>query len=1010
MAIEISSSMTTTVLGGHDHGGEAAMGLDPGVRELGRYVVLEAIGAGGMGVVVRAYDPKLQREVAIKQLRADALDARASDRMVREAQVMAQLAHPNVVTVHDVEVLESTVLLVMELVEGRTLRRWLSEEQPALPRVLEAFVQAGRGLVVAHDADLVHRDFKPDNVLVGRDGRVRVTDFGLARALREPSEPRPAATRQRSSTDSHASLRVPMTVEGTVVGTPLYMAPEQHFEEDADARADQFSFCVALWEALVGSRPYPASDDRILAQAKLTGPPKWTGDAAVPKEVVDAIERGLAPRPEDRWPSMLPLLAVLDRDRTRNRTRGVAMAAVGVAAVATMSAVYGWQDSRPELCRGAREHLVGVWDEPRREAVAESFRASGVQYAEAAASQVRRRLDPYADTWVQMHTEACEATSVRGEQSAEVLDLRMACLSGARVRLDAVAEVLSDADAGVVERAVALAESVPPLARCAELSRLQAAVDPPESLQQQQRVEQARRTLARAAAQHDVGRHREALAMVDDIEPDALAYPPLAIEAAAAKGRGLLALGRYDDAERVLSESYPLAIGWPRHPASARSLGLLAFVVGARQMREDESRWLATAAVAMAETLDDDRSMAVVLNDRGAVEAAHAHYEEAAESFTRSLEIRTRGDAGTPSLGVADTLSNLEIGARRRGEFDEALRLRHESLAIERELLGREHPDIARSLQALGNLHHLRGEYEESVQVLKQALVLRERLLGVGHRDTAHTMASLGTSLSALGQHADAEQNIRRAHEILEREVGADAVEVTDLLNNLAIAVEAQGRYEESLELHRQSLAAIERMMGSEHPRTAVALNNVGGALVALRREEEALPLLLRSVELMARRPGPEHPNLGIFEFNAGDALLRLGRHDEALPLLRQSLARIESMFGPEHVYASYALVGLGRVLLARGDPGGEALGLLERGYELRLGEHAPAAQRAEAAFALAQALWPQTDQRARARDLAELAQRWWSELPERHEIESAEVSAWLAEHAADAATARRPR
>ena len=998
MSTESSSLSTTAVLGGHDHGGPTTASFDPGVRELGRYVVLEGIGAGGMGVVVRAYDPKLQREVAIKQLRADALDARASDRMVREAQVMAQLAHPNVVAVHDVEVLESTVLLVMELVEGRTLRRWLKEEQPAWPQVLEAFVQAGRGLVVAHDADLVHRDFKPDNVLVGQDGRVRVTDFGLARAVREPTPSRSTAAGKRSSTDSHASLRVAMTVEGTVVGTPLYMAPEQHFDEDADARADQFAFCVALWEALVGSHPYDGEDDRMVARVKLEGPPRWTGSAAVPREVVEAIERGLAPRPENRWPSMPALLAVLDRDRSRNRTRGVAMAAVGVAAVATMSAVLGWQDPRSEVCQGAREHMVGVWDEPRRAEVTEAFEGSGVNYATVTREQVVGLLDPYAEAWVQMHTAACEATSVREEQSAEVLDLRMACLSRARVRLDAVAEVLADADAGVVQRAVVLAESLPPLARCEDISGLQAAVDPPESSEQLERVEQARRVLARATAQHDVGRHKEALAAVEAIETEAQVYPPLAIEVAAAKGRVLLDLGRYDDAEQVLSESYPLVIGWPNHPASARSLGLLAFVVGARKMREEESQWLATAAISMAEKLGDDRIMAVVLNDQGAIAAAHAHYEEATEYFSRSLRIRSRADGGKPSLGVADTMSNLEIGARRRGDFDEALRLRHESLAIERELLGEEHPDVARSLQALGNLLHLRGDYEESVEVLRQSLELRERLLGADHRDTAHTMASLGTSLSALGQHAEAEGHIRRAYEILEREVGLDNVEVTDLLNNLAIAVEAQGRYEESLELHRQSLDATERIMGADHPRTAVSLNNVGGALVALRRVNEALPLLMRSVELMKQRSGPEHPNLGIFEYNAGDALFRLGRHEEAEPMLRQSQKRIEGVFGPEHVYASYALVGLGRVLLARGDADGEALGLLERGYELRLGEHAPAPQRAEAAFALAQATWPDASQRDRARDLAALAVRWWGEPPARHEIERAEAKAWLAE------------
>src|ERR1700722_14732513 len=235
---------------------------------MGRYLVLERIGEGGMGVVYKAYDPGLDRRVALKGLRQSP-DGIGSDeeRLVREGKAMAQLAHPNVVAVYDVGVHDERVFVAMEFVEGQTLRAWL-EPRRSLSEVLAMFVQAGRGLCAAHDAGFVHRDFKPDNVLVGNDGRVRVVDFGLARPSTREG---PTSDRVPSAHDPAASVDASMSEHASLAGTPRYMPPEQLSGERLDARADQFAFCASLWEAVFGQPPFEAPNLLLLLDTLRTG-------------------------------------------------------------------------------------------------------------------------------------------------------------------------------------------------------------------------------------------------------------------------------------------------------------------------------------------------------------------------------------------------------------------------------------------------------------------------------------------------------------------------------------------------------------------------------------------------------------------------------------------------------------------------------------------------------------------------------------------------------------------
>lgn len=337
---------------------QRAVLLSPGTM-VGRYVVLESVGAGGMGVVYAAYDPELNRRIAVKLLHRNA--AAGSDtsegqrRLLREAQAMAKLSHPNVVTVHDVGTHEDSVFVAMEFIEGTTLRKWMAEGTRSWEQITDVFERAARGLEAAHRADLVHRDFKPDNVMIGADGRVRVMDFGLALSGEERS-----AASSRSWVRSTSSDET-ITQTGAVIGTPAYMAPEQHAGEPTGPAGDQFSFCVTLFDCLYGSRPFPGNTFEAIRDRTLSGEIQMpAGVHKVPRWMERVLRRGLSRVPKDRYPSMTELLEDIGRYRSRRRLlrRGLTVAAVGLVAVGVAAGVRVWREAQAREAAAAWERTA----------------------------------------------------------------------------------------------------------------------------------------------------------------------------------------------------------------------------------------------------------------------------------------------------------------------------------------------------------------------------------------------------------------------------------------------------------------------------------------------------------------------------------------------------------------------------------------------------------------------------------------------------------------------------
>jgi predicted Ser/Thr protein kinase len=417
------------------------------LTSLGRLRLERVLGSGGMGVVHAAFDPDLERRVAVKLLHASSSDARA--RLLREARAMAKLSHPNVITVFDVGTADGVDFVTMELIDGVTLKDWFSTAKPTWREIVRAFIAAGRGLAAAHDAGLVHRDFKPANVLRSNAGKIVVTDFGLSRATEGDVDPL-AATGAISGPATR-------TQTGAVLGTPAYMAPEQWTGANVGPASDQFAFCVALWEALAGGRPYRGDTLDEIKTGVLAGPEKLPSEA-LPRPVRAIVLRGLATDPERRWPSMHALLDALERRLARRRRMISLAAALAVGTAGTVGLLvtrHGGVVGGGDTCTPALDPDV-VWSAARAGAVAKHDPESA------------KLLAADVETWRRVRVGACNApTAVRSTQ--------LACLDGVMARIDVAARAAATDPPGVEGTSSLLVD--PEL--CKRGPHLVTAIDPP---------------------------------------------------------------------------------------------------------------------------------------------------------------------------------------------------------------------------------------------------------------------------------------------------------------------------------------------------------------------------------------------------------------------------------------------------------------------------------------------------------------------------------------------------
>ncbi|MDI1446021.1 serine/threonine-protein kinase [Polyangium sp. 6x1] len=758
---------------------EDAAPLSPGAR-LGRYTLTDVLGRGGMGIVYSAHDPTLDRKVALKVLRGE-VTARvgadiASARLLREARIAARLSHPNVVTIYDVDSHGGQIFIAMEYVDGEPLSAWLEAGPHPAGEILERFTQAGRGLVAAHGAGLVHRDFKPANVLIGKDGRVRVSDFGLAGWTSEDASGKAAA-------EGAATL----TRTGALLGTPLYMAPEQHRGERAGPHADQFSFAVALYEALYRRSAFEGKTLDELSASKARGPAEPPGGGEVPEHVRRALLRALRPQQEERFPSMDALLQKLAADPARTRRRAAVAVLAGVLLAAGLSVPAWIAREQQRVCRGAEVKLTGVWDEGRRAAVRGAFGASKEPFASVALGQVERALDAQAAAWVAGHVDACEATRVRGEQAESVLALRMACLDLRAKELKALVDIFSEADSATVSRAVQAANAMTPVRACADVAALSGPVPPPDDPALRARIDAARGQLARGKALYDAAKYPATRALADEVvaEAKAIAHQPLLADALDLLGKVQQSQGAHAEAEATFLASIRAAEAGRHDWQVANGLTSLVFLAGHPLGRPaDAHRWAELAAGAIARLGGDVEFEAALAGNEAPVYLEEGKLDRALEaaSHAHSLEQRLHGDA---HLHTAKVKTNLGAALVALGRYAEARGHYQGALATFEGMLGPEHTACATVLNNLVEVHVRLNDLPAARAAAERALSIRERALGPEHIALASTLLNLAEVMMKERAFADARPRLARVVAIYEKTVGPAHLNLAEPLENL---------------------------------------------------------------------------------------------------------------------------------------------------------------------------------------------------------------------------------
>lgn len=937
---------------------EGAPGESRGMLErapFGRYLGLEKLGSGGMGTVFAAYDPQLERKVALKVLRARQAHERDRARLVREARALARLTHPNVVTIHEVGTVEDELYLAMELVEGRTLAQWQAAKGRSWAEILRCYLSAGRGLAAAHAKGLIHRDFKPSNVMVGDDGRVRVMDFGLARFVGAEDE---LITLSPPGASEELERTQPLTRASSMIGTPAYMAPEQFERLVADAHTDQFSFCVALWEAIYRSPAFAGRDLSALRAAVLAGRISDLPPSKVPASVEAALRRGLEYEPEHRWPSMVALLGALESALApRAWWRRPAVATfVTVALIGGLAGVFAQgraeQGAVEQLCSGAAAKIEPIWNPARAASIEARVEAGGDAVALETWRLQRARIDDYARGWVLAHTDTCEATWVRGEQSEAAMQLRMDCLGRARLELQATTAVLEQLDARSMRGVYELVNGLPALGDCEQVESSSADLGPP-SAAPAQAVEGVRSSLALARARVRAGHYEKgrelAQAALDEVR--ALNYDPLETASLQALAGAQAGMGDHTTSIELLREAQRSAARSSQWVELIESTASLVFALGHEKASFDQAELAASVALGVVENTRAPLAEARLRQALGAAHLRSGHVDEAIAAFESTLRLR-RTQLDDNDLRIAGALNNLGAAYGKGGELGQARKLQLEALELRRQALGPNHPLVGRSLHNLASVSGMLGEFTEAQALAEQAVDVLETSLGHEHIESLGARITLATTLAQQEQYEATERELRAVIEAWERSSEPDHPELAMARTNYATVLAKLGQLEQAREQLRSGLAALQRSLGPDHPRVATLHNNLAETSIELGRFEEARSELGRALEIWSERLGPTHPRVALAHQNIGRVLVELGRVSEAEQEFVLAVELSEAGLGEGHPKLAVARLRLAEFLVEQGRTS-EARDLLDAAWSVL--EHAGIpSEKARAAEALA--------------------------------------------------------
>ncbi len=783
--------------------------------KLGHFEIVGRLGAGGMGLVFEGRDALLDRRVALKLLHpSSAAGQLAPARLIREAQALARLSHPNVVTVYEVGIVGNDPFIAMELVEGVTLGDWM-EEPRDWRAVLDIFIAVGHGLAAVHALGLVHRDFKPSNVLIDRRGIPKLGDFGLVGASDDASH----STTPVTSSDSS------LTATGSVMGTPAYMAPEQKAGIAVDARADQYSFAKSLREAL---RP------------------------PVPAAIESVLTRALAERPTDRFPAMEPLLAELARIRRGNRRRWIAAGgSVAVLGAVALAWGFGRSQTAEDPCARPMERVDAVWGATRRGALERHLAAIDPVHGSERFAAAATVLDRGAARWADIHVDACQL-SHKGRQSDALLDRRMACLDRALFEIDETVGVVERArNPTTLDEAMRAVVGLPALAECADVAALTEKLPGPTNPIQRTEADAIVRetididvALRTGGTRTGVGdRARAAVARAR-----ALDHP----ETLARALRSLSAIQIEEEAGDVVLQTLRDAITAAAAAHDDRLVAelwskLLTMLVG--QKRGHDAETLVPAAeAAVARTAASVELNATFLDSKSRVALANEKVAEAQQLLadaTRALEAagaRTPGSPLAPLLlqirsRSAITYATANDWARMAKELGDVIPLVNAQY-------GPDHPAVMQVHFNRGvALRYLRHEADALVEFREAARIGEARL--APSPALSDLLFGVGSTLGSMDNHADeALPYLERAIAMARATLPPGDPRIANQLAALGAVLITKHRYVEAKRLFDETVAIYKPLHLPKHLNLATALYNLGRIAYETKHCEDASPAL----------------------------------------------------------------------------------------------------------------------------------------------------------------------
>jgi tetratricopeptide (TPR) repeat protein/predicted Ser/Thr protein kinase len=892
------------------------------------YQVLEEIGSGGMGTVFLAHDETLDRRVALKLLRPRASQDPSAvvEQLRAEAKALARVNHPNVVTVYEVGECGEEVYLAMEYVEGPDLRGWAEsrvlEGMPSTTddalSVLEA---AARGLAAAHEAGLMHLDFKPSNVLVGNDGRVRVADFGLARLMPTVDE----------TLEDDASDDGPRRVCGTL----RYMSPEQQRADPIDARTDQFAFCCSAWEVLFGEHPWDGFPDGST--------PALSRRAPLGLEAL--LRRGLSPDPDDRFPSMNALLQRWPSFR-RQRRRRMAWASLGV--VATVGFAAGTLSDAASRCSVDADAARELWTPARRDALETALMARAPAFVQERSGALLSKIDGHADAWAVATAEVCEREDDAQPDAA-------ACLRESLTQLSALTTVLTERPADSWPRVLDELEALPAPGLCSDATFLEqgaltfaSRVDPASDAEPWD-------TLNVARLHREGGHLDDATATMATLDSPQRRSPKFESAVVYERARLAMALEHTDVAVPLLIDAYAHAARVGDGERAVKAAGWLAFRLAESGDSAGAERWIRASEKA-TEGLFSPRLEAFRQKVVGDVAVGLERWDEARQAYERAVEL---GGAfpqrRSTRFSLLRALAEVQFASGRREEafalieearqlldegglprterswlaytqfgfaleqdhFDEAERLAALSLSEARRTLPAEHPQIARALTALAALDSLRGEPSAGLERFAEAdAIYAKRRDRESALERAYTLSRWASSLALLGREEEALEKVQSVVDVRERFLVARSRDIAIAYAELAYVEAALGKNELAVAHYRDALAGLRRF-ADRGLDIAQLLGNLGATYLELDDYARAQVVLEEQVEQLEALQGPDSLELAQPLHNLGLIAIHEERHDDAMRAFERSLSLLDT----SSPMRAFPLSGLAKAMLGAGRP-----------------------------------------------------------------------------------------